>query len=111
MIRRPPRSTLFPYTTLFRSDAVVYRQFQDARRGVFRGDSRFGDDAKTESAGRWCTGPLRKASAPRGRARVLIQLGGTMATQAAVGIQLNEEKLIGAGRRGDEQAVEGLFRR
>src|SRR2546425_7602435 len=25
MIRRPPRSTLFPYTTLFRSDRVVYR--------------------------------------------------------------------------------------
>src|SRR3712207_7768644 len=23
MIRRPPRSTLFPYTTLFRSDAIV----------------------------------------------------------------------------------------
>src|SRR2546421_10987282 len=23
MIRRPPRSTLFPYTTLFRSDSVV----------------------------------------------------------------------------------------
>src|SRR5437868_10423224 len=23
MIRRPPRSTLFPYTTLFRSDAVM----------------------------------------------------------------------------------------
>src|SRR3712207_6903820 len=28
MIRRPPRSTLFPYTTLFRS--------QDARRGAYR---------------------------------------------------------------------------
>src|SRR5258705_2979178 len=26
MIRRPPRSTLFPYTTLFRS-AMVYQQF------------------------------------------------------------------------------------
>src|SRR5258708_14148233 len=25
MIRRPPRSTLFPYTTLFRSSAVKYR--------------------------------------------------------------------------------------
>src|SRR5687767_15375705 len=25
MIRRPPRSTLFPYTTLFRSRTVVYR--------------------------------------------------------------------------------------
>src|SRR3712207_7030218 len=24
MIRRPPRSTLFPYTTLFRSDHVVH---------------------------------------------------------------------------------------
>src|SRR3712207_8625644 len=26
MIRRPPRSTLFPYTTLFRSAVVVQRQ-------------------------------------------------------------------------------------
>src|SRR2546430_16732768 len=26
MIRRPPRSTLFPYTTLFRSDVVALRQ-------------------------------------------------------------------------------------
>src|SRR2546425_9009205 len=26
MIRRPPRSTLFPYTTLFRSDAPAARQ-------------------------------------------------------------------------------------
>ena len=24
MIRRPPRSTLFPYTTLFRSDAAIW---------------------------------------------------------------------------------------
>src|SRR5256885_12184229 len=29
MIRRPPRSTLFPYTTLFRSGArISYRQFE-----------------------------------------------------------------------------------
>src|SRR3712207_8102565 len=26
MIRRPPRSTLFPYTTLFRSEAGVHRR-------------------------------------------------------------------------------------
>src|SRR2546430_4348907 len=31
MIRRPPRSTLFPYTTLFRSRAV--RQLLDGRLG------------------------------------------------------------------------------
>src|SRR5713226_4082443 len=34
-----------------------------------------------------------------------------MATQAAVAIQLDEEKLIRAGQRGDERAVEALFRR
>src|SRR3989440_5039822 len=31
MIRRPPRSTLFPYTTLFRSDRVVRRSPDDLR--------------------------------------------------------------------------------
>ena len=29
MIRRPPRSTLFPYTTLFRSDGMSYYQGRD----------------------------------------------------------------------------------
>src|SRR5438445_1263569 len=29
MIRRPPRSTLFPYTTLFRSDAHLVRHAGD----------------------------------------------------------------------------------
>src|SRR2546421_7720943 len=32
MIRRPPRSTLFPYTTLFRSDRLV-RARRDALNG------------------------------------------------------------------------------
>src|SRR5690554_6988988 len=37
MLRRPPRSTLFPYTTLFRSksDAVKYRQNQNNDDGPF----------------------------------------------------------------------------
>src|SRR3712207_413031 len=29
MIRRPPRSTLFPYTTLFRSTRIVFIEFPD----------------------------------------------------------------------------------
>src|SRR2546423_6605489 len=29
MIRRPPRSTLFPYTTLFRSPCVANRRFKN----------------------------------------------------------------------------------
>src|SRR5256885_5003719 len=34
MIRRPPRSTLFPYTTLFRSSAVVGRPEGDGNEEV-----------------------------------------------------------------------------
>src|SRR2546430_13441727 len=32
MIRRPPRSTLFPYTTLFRSDLLLGRACDHLRR-------------------------------------------------------------------------------
>src|SRR2546426_1864985 len=41
MIRRPPRSTLFPYTTLFRSLREPHpRRGGDAPRGGRRGDPR-----------------------------------------------------------------------
>src|SRR2546421_5955305 len=33
MIRRPPRSTLFPYTTLFRSRAIGRREISDGTGG------------------------------------------------------------------------------
>src|SRR2546426_1371974 len=36
MIRRPPRSTLFPYTTLFRSLAEIKAIQNDARASGFR---------------------------------------------------------------------------
>src|SRR5256885_10214576 len=36
MIRRPPRSTLFPYTTLFRSDAQLLARTEGGRRQVLR---------------------------------------------------------------------------
>src|SRR3712207_4080562 len=38
MIRRPPRSTLFPYTTLFRSCAVIWRAKGDRRGAVKVGE-------------------------------------------------------------------------
>src|SRR2546425_8185612 len=34
MIRRPPRSTLFPYTTLFRSEVLVDRVGRHGQTGV-----------------------------------------------------------------------------
>src|SRR2546430_5552048 len=36
MIRRPPRSTLFPYTTLFRSHAVIALELRVVRHRVRR---------------------------------------------------------------------------
>src|SRR5256884_5601432 len=36
MIRRPPRSTLFPYTTLFRSQTVLYTE-ENAYRALMAG--------------------------------------------------------------------------
>src|SRR3712207_7642954 len=38
MIRRPPRSTLFPYTTLFRSDATLSAAVCSALGGILVGD-------------------------------------------------------------------------
>src|SRR5256886_7967204 len=55
MIRRPPRSTLFPYTTLFRSlDVQVYRLVEDdiPLRLVTRLRLRAAGDAREEQLGR-----------------------------------------------------------
>src|SRR3712207_9262620 len=38
MIRRPPRSTLFPYTTLFRSDEVAELGLLLLAHGLLEGD-------------------------------------------------------------------------
>src|SRR2546422_11683870 len=56
MIRRPPRSTLFPYTTLFRSDPMLefFRRFMpdlpergQARQGLGSGRSGMKRDRKS----------------------------------------------------------------
>src|SRR2546429_3519290 len=43
MIRRPPRSTLFPYTTLFRSVIEVAREYVQTARLVSRIELKPGD--------------------------------------------------------------------
>src|SRR5437762_11353311 len=42
MIRRPPRSTLFPYTTLFRSRATGKRIVNPLRQRAFADDGELG---------------------------------------------------------------------
>src|SRR5438445_6352433 len=53
MIRRPPRSTLFPYTTLFRSQPVAVGQGQDPFAGFGREEVDAGE--RGEAAGRVAT--------------------------------------------------------
>src|SRR2546427_8329292 len=52
MIRRPPRSTLFPYTTLFRSDVVAQQQrpaahARSGQRGLGAGVAATDQDRKS----------------------------------------------------------------
>src|SRR5256885_2787366 len=60
MIRRPPRSTLFPYTTLFRSGEYPINGLVKGRHGTLYGTTLFGGDfrfgtvfALTRSGGTW----------------------------------------------------------
>src|SRR5687767_15458579 len=46
MIRRPPRSTLFPYTTLFRSPPIREGSCRAIRGGRFRRISRSGNGGR-----------------------------------------------------------------
>src|SRR5256885_5198680 len=47
MIRRPPRSTLFPYTTLFRSGVGSLRRRREPRRS-WNGEAHVGGSADAE---------------------------------------------------------------
>src|SRR5690554_1851622 len=42
MIRRPPRSTLFPYTTLFRSELSVEKKMSYISHDVVEGKGKYG---------------------------------------------------------------------
>src|SRR3712207_6918381 len=52
MIRRPPRSTLFPYTTLFRSRSAGHRGAGLGARGLPRRDAVVRDDGRGRRQGR-----------------------------------------------------------
>src|SRR5687767_15212200 len=60
MIRRPPRSTLFPYTTLFRSRASIPHSARHFRR-----TSKYASRARVGSTNP--TGPLVSVANPRHR--------------------------------------------
>src|SRR2546425_2382416 len=55
MIRRPPRSTLFPYTTLFRSSATRSANAMIVTYGLISSESGKRDASATRSQGSPCT--------------------------------------------------------
>src|SRR5918995_2257520 len=84
MIRRPPRSTLFPYTTLFRSDRAVDRP---SCRGVIDpASSRLVSDARAVP---FALGPFAVALQDDHRHGVIAAVGQT------------ERQLADAGLTGD----------
>src|SRR2546430_12433986 len=66
MIRRPPRSTLFPYTTLFRSTGVVNivirPDLYEARRSTIRGESYLCIEGRTRHRSEEHTSELQSQS-------------------------------------------------
>src|SRR3989449_10852319 len=102
MIRRPPRSTLFPYTTLFRSPDAVDRQEPDLGRLLGPRDIEHAD------TGGEAPRALRELVGRRRREVVLLVLEllhGPDARhvrrqqQVVVGLEVNR---AGVGRAGDE---------
>src|SRR2546430_13547903 len=80
MIRRPPRSTLFPYTTLFRSKEVR-RLFQN--RG--------------SPLGRGVTPGRRRARRPGERLLDRVRPGGDNGADSAPAVARVEYRLFGSG--------------
>src|SRR3712207_7038910 len=68
MIRRPPRSTLFPYTTLFRSDRqLLLGPWSPALHGSVKGAPRLPMDVVWDSVGIPAPGSVAQVEAPGDR--------------------------------------------
>src|SRR2546427_7708896 len=78
MIRRPPRSTLFPYTTLFRSRG----------RGVVDGRQRLVEDARRIRG----TGRVAVRAVDLGHERVPVDVGGDRLAQGILDQSLRSEE-------------------
>src|SRR5256885_10806417 len=78
MIRRPPRSTLFPYTTLFRS-ALLSERAQLMERAFAAGEGALPETLRALSAAQDAAAAAKRQEAAVGlaRAKVLQALGVT----------------------------------
>src|SRR3989475_3797707 len=97
MIRRPPRSTLFPYTTLFRSDLPGRRADHHVRRAHTRTGHRAPTERRPDRPG---TGPRpgrRSPPPPAGRA-VLVVRASERSRERVPAPRVPHDETLGAGR-------------
>src|SRR3970040_2682812 len=83
MIRRPPRSTLFPYTTLFRSERDlprnprgVQRRSEEGRAGKDRKSTRLNSSHRCISYAVFCLKKKRQMTAVGSSRGVVVRGGG-----------------------------------
>src|SRR5256885_47201 len=84
MIRRPPRSTLFPYTTLFRSVLSVYPQgHQHQGKHQYSRRQRQQQDLPPRQTGRWIDHGVPFFSAAAGVSGVSLVASGAACASAS----------------------------
>src|ERR1035441_4936362 len=109
MIRRPPRSTLFPYTTLFRSLAEPEGGFQRFEEQTAEQPRQHPDTEKEAGVAGHPGGPIRTQTAPGGYA---VQVG-MMEQVLSPGMEDGEEpdagsQVFGVRRNGVECPGAGI---
>src|ERR1039458_9651487 len=95
MMRRPPRSTLFPYTTLFRSETRHLRPDPGFVRGGLQSRSPYGFQQRTQFSG----------GDPQRAAGESVDIGGVDANHFAVQIQDGSATATARRRRVIDQLV------
>src|ERR1041385_5164540 len=109
MIRRPPRSTLFPYTTLFRSVGIARQNLAEiARRAEFVGDDANRDAGAALVAGRTVGDRLAAAETAMGEQGGKI--AGLLPDQMRKHLALVPARQIGAGRGRRQIELRGVAR-
>src|SRR2546426_3269236 len=97
MIRRPPRSTLFPYTTLFRSRVVRIRHRRRVRLGD--ADSGFRAGFGLASSQRGGQRPFRR----RDRKSTRLNSSHLVISYAVFCLKKKKKRNVGAPTRADDE--------
>src|SRR3712207_8328813 len=92
MIRRPPRSTLFPYTTLFRSGVPIHREIHPPSREALRRRER--ESGNRDHNGNKCGGREQHAEGDASEDRKSTRLNSSHANISYAVFCLEKTRLL-----------------